>query len=139
MTKEEVLAALTKASMNTLMETLQISYVDVGEDWVKAAMPVNPKVHQPAGLLHGGATVALCESLGSGGSMLFVDDPKNKTVVGLEISANHIRSVKSGMIYCTGKLLHKGRTTHIWEMKVEDEEGRLISFCKMTNMIVPRV
>ncbi len=138
MTKEEKLAALNSGSLNTLMHTLEIEYIDLGEDWVKASMPVNSRVHQPAGLLHGGATVALCESLGSGGSMLFVDDPEKMLAVGIEISANHVRSATEGMVYCTGKLVHKGRSTHLWEMKVEDERGKLISYCKMTNMIVPR-
>lgn len=138
MTKEEKLAHLNKWCKNTLMETLEIEYIDLGEDWVKASMPVNPRVHQPAGLLHGGATVALCESLGSGASMLFVEDAQKQLAVGIEISANHVRSITKGMVYCTGKIIHRGRSTHLWEMKVEDEKGRLISFCKMTNMIVPR-
>lgn len=138
MTKEDKLARLNTFSANTLMETLEIKYIDLGEDWVKASMPVNARVHQPVGLLHGGATVALCESLGSGASMLFVDDPEKYVAVGIEISANHVRSITKGMVYCTGKIIHKGRSTHLWEMKVEDENGKLISFCKMTNMIVPR-
>lgn len=138
MTKEQKLAYLNQSTENTLMKTLEIEYLDFGDDWVKASMPVNPRVHQPAGLLHGGATVALCESLGSGGSMLFVNDPEKELAVGIEISANHIRSVTHGMVYCTGKLIHRGRSTHVWEMRVEDERGKLVSFCKMTNMIVPR-
>ncbi|GGH75498.1 MAG: hotdog fold thioesterase [Bacteroidetes bacterium] len=138
MTKEEKLAHFNAISTNTLMETLEIKYIDFGEDWVKASMPVNSRVHQPVGLLHGGATVALCESLGSGASMMFVDDPDKYVAVGIEISANHVRSITKGMVYCTGKIIHKGRSTHLWEMKVEDENGKLISFCKMTNMIVPR-
>lgn len=138
MTKEQTLAHLKTFTKNTLMETLEIEYIDFGEDWVKASMPVTPRVHQPVGLLHGGATVALCESLGSGGSMLFVDDSEKQVAVGIEISANHVRSITKGMVYCTGRIIHRGRSTHIWEMRVEDEKGRLISFCKMTNMIVPR-
>ncbi|NVK04643.1 MAG: hotdog fold thioesterase [Flavobacteriia bacterium] len=138
MTKEEKLGILNKMSEGTLMTTLDIKYIDLGEDWVKASMPVNPRVHQPVGLLHGGATVALCESLGSGGSMLFVHDPENYVAVGIEISANHVRSITKGKVYCTGKLIHKGKSTHVWEMRVEDERGKLISFCKMTNMIVSR-
>ncbi len=138
MSKEEKITLLNNFCANTLMETLEMRFVDVGEDWVKASMPVTSKVHQPIGLLHGGATVALCESLGSGASMLFVNDPQTEVAVGLEIAANHVRSVKTGMVYATGRLVHRGRTTHLWDMEVRDEDGKLISKVKMTNMIVPR-
>lgn len=120
------------------METLEIRFEDLGEDWITASMPVNSRVHQPVGLLHGGATVALCESLGSGASMLFVQDPTKEVAVGIEIAANHVRSVTKGMVYCKGQIIHRGKSTHVWQMRVEDERGKLISFCKMTNMIVPR-
>ncbi|HKL39039.1 MAG TPA: hotdog fold thioesterase [Cryomorphaceae bacterium] len=119
------------------METLGIVYTDFGDDFVEATMPVNSNVHQPAGLLHGGATAALAESLGSLGSFIMVGDAA-AGVVGIEINANHIRSIKEGMVIARGTLLHKGRKTHVWDIKVTDESGRLISVCRLTNMILPK-
>ncbi|MCK5815358.1 MAG: hotdog fold thioesterase [Flavobacteriaceae bacterium] len=121
----------------TLMETLDIKYVEVGVDYVVAEMPVNSRVHQPAGLLHGGATAALAESTGSAASHLFVDIEKYE-VRGLEITANHVRSVKSGVVRATARPIHRGKTTHLWEIKVTDEEGQLISICKLTAILIPK-
>lgn len=138
MSKEELLGRFNAMIPNTLMETLEISYVDVDADagMVKATMPVNPRIHQPMGLLHGGASAALAESLGSASSCLYAD-PEDYAVLGIEISCNHIRSKKDGMVTATAHILHKGRSTHLWEIRIEDEEGKLISHCKLTNMIVP--
>lgn len=122
---------------NTLMETLEIVYTDVGEDYLVAKMPVNPRVHQPAGLLHGGATVALAESVGSFASHLFIDNDKFE-IRGIEISANHLKSIKEGFVTATARPIHKGRTTHLWEIKITDEEDNLISLCKLTNIILPK-
>jgi uncharacterized protein (TIGR00369 family) len=140
MTKEEMLAAFNATVPNTLMETLSMQYVDVDveQGLIKISMPVTPKVHQPMGLLHGGATAALAESVGSVSSVLYVDREKF-AVLGIELSCNHIRSKKDGTVYGIAKLLHKGRSTHLWEIRVEDEAGKLISHCKLTNMIVPLV
>lgn len=123
---------------NTLMETLEIEYIDVALDppMLKASMPVNPRVHQPAGLLHGGATAALAESLGSAASFMLIDRKKS-AVVGIELSCNHLRSKTEGMVYGTAKIIHQGRSTHLWEIEVRDEEGRMISHCKLTNMVIP--
>ena len=123
---------------NTLMETLEIEYIDVATDppMLKASMPVNPRVHQPAGLLHGGATAALAESLGSAASFMLIDREKS-AVVGIELSCNHLRSKTEGMVYGTAKIIHQGRSTHLWEIEVRDEEDRLISHCKLTNMVIP--
>lgn len=122
---------------NTLMETLGIVFTDFGEDFVEATMPVNSRVHQPVGLLHGGATAALAESLGSLGSFIMVGE-EAAGVVGIEINANHIRSIKEGLVTARGTLLHKGRKTHVWDIKVTDEKDRLISVCRLTNMILPK-
>lgn len=119
------------------METLDIEYVDVGDDYLIAKMPVTSKVHQPMGILHGGATVALAESVGSAASILFVN-PEEYTVKGIEISANHLKSKSEGVVYATAKIIHKGRTIHLWEIKITDEEGALISICKLTNIIMPK-
>ena len=102
-----------------------------------AQMPVSSKVHQPDGILHGGATVALAESVGSFASIIFIDTDKF-VVRGLEISANHLKSVRSGVVIATARPIHRGRTTHLWEIKVQDEEGNLISLCKLTAILLPK-
>jgi len=117
------------------METLEIEFIDAGEDFLVAKMPVNPRIHQPMGLLHGGASVALAESVGSAASMLFVN-PEESEIRGIEISANHLRSKKEGIVFGTAKIIHKGRSLHLWEIKITDEEGKLISLCKLTNMVL---
>jgi len=131
------LEKLNAISKNTLMETLDIRYTEIGDDFLVATMPVNSKVHQPMGLLHGGATVALAESVGSAASHYFRLD-ENQEVRGIEINANHIRSVKEGIVTATAKILHKGRTTILWEIKIEDEKQRLISICKLTCIILTK-
>jgi uncharacterized protein (TIGR00369 family) len=135
--KEAVLKLCNDLSKNTLMTTLEIEYIDAGEDFLTAKMPVNPRVHQPMGLLHGGASVALAESVGSAASIMFVN-PEKQEVRGIEISANHLRSKREGTVYATARIVHKGRSLHLWEIKIVDEEDRLISLCKLTNMVLPR-
>ena len=137
MDKEAILKACNDRCPNTLMETLEISYVDVGEDFLTAKMPVNSRVHQPMGLLHGGATVALAESVGSSATMLFVD-PEKFEVRGIEISANHLKSKRTGTVFATARIIHKGRSLHLWEIRVVDEQEQLISLCKLTNMVLPK-
>ncbi|MBW8241629.1 hotdog fold thioesterase [Muricauda oceani] len=119
------------------METLDITYIDVGENFLLAKMPVTPKVHQPDGVLHGGASVALAESVGSAASYIFLDR-QNFSVRGIEIAANHVRSIKEGFVYAKASILHKGRTTQLWEIRITDEEDRLISNCKLTTIALPR-
>lgn len=137
MDSKTILARLNALSKNTLMETLEIQYIEVGENFLVATMPVNEKVHQPQGLLHGGATVALAESVGSAASFLFVDTTLFE-VRGIEISANHVKSKKEGTVTATAKIMHKGKTIHLWEIRTEDEQGNLISICKLTNIILPK-
>lgn len=136
-TKNKILESCAKYSKNTLMETLSIEYIDVGEGFLKAKMPVNSKVHQPMGLLHGGASVALAESVGSAASMLF-SNPETDEIRGIEISANHLKSKREGEVFATAKIIHKGKTLHLWVIKIEDEEGNLISLCKLTNIVMPK-
>ncbi|WP_213522393.1 PaaI family thioesterase [Nonlabens sp.] len=133
MDKEKILQRCNAISRNTLMETLNIDFVDVGDDFLTARMPVTSKVHQPDGVLHGGASVALAESVGSAASYLFLDTD-HFTVRGLEISANHTRSKKDGHVFATARFLHKGRTTQLWEIRITDEEDKLISICKLTTI-----
>ena len=137
MKSTSALEKLNAISKNTLMETLGIKYTEIGDDFLVATMPVNSKVHQPMGLLHGGATVALAESVGSAASHYFrLDD--NQEVRGIEINANHVRSVKEGIVTATARILHKGRTTILWEVKIVDEKQRLISICKLTCIILTK-
>jgi 1,4-dihydroxy-2-naphthoyl-CoA hydrolase len=135
--KDKMLQLCNNWCKDTLMETLEIEYIDAGEDFLTAKMPVNPRVHQPMGLLHGGATVALAESVGSAASFLFINTEKQE-VRGIEISANHLRAKREGTVFCTARIIHKGRSIHLWEIKITDEEGKLVSLCKLTNMILSR-
>lgn len=135
--KEKFLALCKEWSKNTLMETLEIEYIDAGEDFLKAKMPVNSRVHQPMGLLHGGATVALAESVGSAASLMLIN-PEKQEVRGIEISANHLRSKREGTVYCTAKIVHKGASIHLWEIRIVDENDKLISLCKLSNMVLSR-
>ncbi|NRT16698.1 uncharacterized protein (TIGR00369 family) [Flavobacterium sp. 28A] len=135
--KDKMLQYCNEFSKNTLMETLQIEYIDAGEGFLVAKMPVNASVHQPMGLLHGGASVALAESVGSAASHFFID-PKEQEVRGIEISANHLKSIRVGVVYGTARIIHKGRSLHLWEIKITDEEGNLISLCKLTNMVLTK-
>lgn len=135
MDKIKILETCNRFTKNTLMETLQIEYIDVGEDFLTAKMPVNSKVHQPMGLLHGGASVALAESVGSAASMVFIDQEKYD-VLGIEISANHVKSKREGDVFATAKIIHKGNKLHLWEIRITDENNQLISICKLTNMIL---
>ena len=134
--KEKVLDQCNGWCKNTLMETLEIKFIDAGETFLKASMPVNPNVHQPAGLLHGGASAALAESVGSAASMMYVNHNEEE-VRGIEISLNHLKAKREGMVYGTAEILHKGRTIHLWEIKITDEEGKMISHCKLTNIVIP--
>ncbi len=135
--KEKILKVCNESTKNTLMETLKIEYIDVGEDFLIAKMPVNTRVHQPDGVLHGGATVALAESVGSTASYIFLDGQK-VFVRGIEIAANHVKSIKEGDVFAKAVIIHKGRTTQLWEIKVTDVEGNLISLCKLTTISLPR-
>lgn len=137
MDKTQILELYKNFCKNTLMQTLNIEYVDVGEDFLTAKMPVNSTVHQPMGLLHGGASVALAESVGSAASMLFVN-PEEYEVRGIEISANHLKSKREGEVFATARIIHKGSKLHLWEIKITDENNQLISLCKLTNMILPK-
>lgn len=135
--KAEVLQRCNTMCQNTLMQTLQIEFIDAGEDFLVATMPVNPTVHQPMGLLHGGASVALAESVGSAASMLFTKH-NTQEIRGIEIAANHVKSKREGIVTATAQIIHKGASIHLWEIKIVDEKGALISICKLTNMVLPK-
>ncbi len=135
--KDKILKVCNKSSKNTLMQTLDIEYVDIGENFLVGKMPVTPKVHQPDGILHGGAMVALAESVGSMASYIFLDAQKF-FIRGIEISANHIKSMKEGEVFAKATLLHKGKTTQLWDIKLTDAEDNLISICKLTTIALPK-
>jgi len=132
-TKEEQLIAFNNMCKNTLMETLNIEFVDLTEDTLIARMPVSPKVHQPDGVLHGGASVALAESVGSAGALLFLNGDEI-VIRGIEISANHVKSVKEGYVYAKAKIIHKGRTTQLWQIRITNELDELVSMVKLTTL-----
>ncbi|MFT7050350.1 MAG: 1,4-dihydroxy-2-naphthoyl-CoA hydrolase [Psychroserpens sp.] len=137
LSKQEVLDKANAASKNTLMETLDIEIVDYGDDFLVARMPVNSRVYQPDGVLHGGATAALIESVGSFASHIFLDI-ENKFVRGLEITANHLKSVKSGYVYAKATFLHKGRTTQLLDVRVTDDDDNLISIGRLSTITLPK-
>jgi 1,4-dihydroxy-2-naphthoyl-CoA hydrolase len=122
---------------NTLGEALGMRIVEIGADFVRGTLPVDARTHQPYGLLHGGASVALAESLGSLAAMLTLD-PALDAAVGLDINANHVRGVKSGTVTGTARALHLGRSTQVWEIRIEDERQKLVCIARLTVAVVPR-
>jgi len=137
LSKKDILEQANKVSKNTLMETLNIEMVDYGEDFLVARMPVNSRVYQPDGVLHGGATAALAESVGSFASHIFIDTEKF-FVRGIEITANHLKSVTEGFVYAKATFIHKGRTTQLLDIRVTDDADNLISVCKLSTISLPK-
>ena len=119
-------------SKNTLNETLSIKFIDIGEDFVKAKMPVNKSVHQPDGILHGGATAALAETVGSTAAFVLL---KRKDIIvrGIEISTNHLKSISEGEVIATAKPINLGRTIQLWDIKITNQKDELISISKLTT------
>ncbi len=135
MNKENLLKKINSVNKNSLEETLEIEFIDIGEDFIIAKMPVTSKVLQPDGVLHGGATAALAESVGSAASYFSID--KDKQIVrGMVISCNHLKGVTEGYVYGKATPIHKGRTTQLWEIKVTDDNDNLISHCKLSTIIL---
>jgi len=137
LSKKNVLEEANKTCKNTLMETLNIEMVDFGDDFLMARMPVNSRVHQPDGVLHGGATAALAESVGSFASHIFMDTEKF-FIRGIEITANHLKSVKEGFVYAKATFVHKGRTTQLLDIRITDEADNLISICRLSTISLPK-
>ncbi|HEY1774001.1 MAG TPA: hotdog fold thioesterase [Gammaproteobacteria bacterium] len=128
---------LNAYQQQTLVSHLGIRYTEVGDDFLSATMPVDQRTKQPAGILHGGASVALAETLGSTGANLVVDRDK-QLCVGLEINANHIRAMREGEVKGTARPLHVGGTTQVWEIKVTDEKDRLVCVSRITMAVLDR-
>ena len=136
--KQVPLELVNSLNKNTMMEVLDIQCVEIGDDYVVATMPVDHRTHQPMGLLHGGASAALIETIGSMGSVLLIDVDK-QAPVGLEINANHLGGLKSGMVRGTGKIIHAGKRTHVWQVDIRDEAtDKLICTGRLTVMIIDR-
>jgi uncharacterized protein (TIGR00369 family) len=123
-------------SKETLLSTLGIEIVEASKERVVGRMPVGPRVHQPFGLLHGGATVALAETVASTAGWMQVDQGR-ETVVGLEINANHLRAKRDGLVTAVATPLHIGRKTHVWDVRITDEQGKLVCVSRCTLAVVP--
>ena len=131
---EASLELLNARSRGTLMEALGIRFTELGEGVLRATMPVDPRTHQPYGLLHGGASVALAETLGSSAGMLMAG---GNAVVGLEINANHLRAVREGTVTGTARPLHLGRSTQVWQIEIADDAGRPVCVSRITLAVLP--
>jgi 1,4-dihydroxy-2-naphthoyl-CoA hydrolase len=131
------IAELNAMNRNTLMEQLGIEYIEVKLGYVYARMPVNERTKQPMGILHGGSSLALAETVGSLGSAFIVDLDKHD-VRGSHLSANHVRAAKNGWVFAKASIIHQGRNTHVWNIDIEDEDGQLVSTCRLTNFIIAK-
>lgn len=137
LSKEDAIAHANAVCKNTLMETLNIEFIDFGDNFIVAKMPVDSRVHQPDGVLHGGATVALAETTGSFAAHMFLN-VEDFFVRGIEISANHIKSIREGFVYAKATFIHKGKTTQLFDIRITDDDDNLISLCKLTTVSLPK-
>lgn len=137
MDKQDILDLLQARCANTLVDTLGVTFEALGDDYLVAKMPVTSAVHQVDGVLHGGATAALAETVGSAACAVFckADDVIMR---GIEISANHLRGVRSGFVYAKATVVHKGKTMQHWSIQITDDANRLVSSCKLTTLILPK-
>jgi 1,4-dihydroxy-2-naphthoyl-CoA hydrolase len=136
--KKCTIEEINSLNKSTLMEVLGIECVEIGEDYIISTMPVDERTRQPMGLLHGGASAALIESVGSMGSQLLMDVSKEYSV-GLEINANHIGSVRSGKVKAVGRIIHAGKRTHLWQVDIFDmETEKLVCTGRLTCMVIQR-
>jgi 1,4-dihydroxy-2-naphthoyl-CoA hydrolase len=128
---------LNQSSKSSMVEHLGIIYTEVGGDYISAKMPVDHRTHQPYGILHGGASVALAETLGSVAATFSVDHEKFNCV-GIEINANHIKSVRDGWVFGTAKPVHVGQSTQIWEIRINNEAGELVCISRLTLAVIKK-
>ncbi|MCF8228651.1 MAG: PaaI family thioesterase [Bacteroidales bacterium] len=131
------LEEINQMNRGTLMETLGIEYTEVGAGFVSAKMPVDHRTLQPSKIIHGGANIALAETIGGLGSVLLVDYT-SFDVRGSSISANHVGTAKSGWVRARAEIIHRGERTHVWNIDIKNEEGKLISTIRLTNFIIPK-
>ncbi|MGU9939785.1 PaaI family thioesterase [Empedobacter brevis] len=137
MNKQDILKKFQEMSKNTLIETLDIEFIAVGEDFLSAKMPVTPKVHQPFGLLHGGASIVLAETLGSTLSNIILQSD-DFVAVGQHVDANHLRPKSEGTIFGHATVVKQGRTSHLIKIVIKDENDKLICYTHLTNAIIPK-
>ena len=135
--KESILKEANDRCKGTLVSTLGIVFTDVGEHFLKAKMNVTPNLHQPAGVLHGGATAALAETVGSSAAAIF-SMKKNQMLRGVELSINHVRGISEGYVYANAVPVHMGRTMRLWKITIIDEDNRDISFAKLTTLTIDK-
>lgn len=131
------LDTLNEFSNGTMAEHLGMEFTEIGPDYLKLMMPVDHRTKQPYGLLHGGASVALAETVGSMASALIID-PEQQICVGMEISANHLRGVKSGYVHACAKPLHIGATSHVWDIRITNDEHKLVCVSRLTMAILAK-
>ena len=125
---------LNSTRNNTLVEVLGINFTEFGGNYLVASMPVDYRTHQPMGILHGGASVALAETVGSVASYMVVDNDHH--CVGLDINANHLKAVRSGLVFATAKPFHLGRSTHVWDIQIENEEKKPVCVSRLTMAVL---
>jgi 1,4-dihydroxy-2-naphthoyl-CoA hydrolase len=128
---------LNKMSANTMVEHLGIVFTAIGDDYIQATMPVDHRTHQPYGLLHGGASVALAETLGSVAAHCCIDT-SIQYCVGLDINANHVKGIKQGTVTGTTKPIHIGKRTHVWEIRITNEQNELICISRITMAVIDK-
>ncbi|MDP2337170.1 MAG: PaaI family thioesterase [Bacteroidota bacterium] len=128
---------INQYSKNTMVDHLGIQFTALGEGWVEASMPVDYRTFRPGGLLHGGANLALAETIAGFGSVLAIDTRKFDTL-GIQVSANHIGSAEEGTVYARAEIVHQGNQTHVWNFEIRNESGKLLSTGRVTNMIVKK-
>ena len=129
------LESLNQMSSKSMVRHLGIEFIEIGEDYLKASMPVDTRTHQPFGVLHGGASVALAETLGSVAANVVLTSP-DQYCVGQEINANHIRSVREGLVYGVSRPVHIGKTSQVWEIRISDERNRLVCISRITLAVL---
>lgn len=135
--REITLDELNATADGTMTAHLDIRFTEVGPSYLRATMPVDPRTHQPFGLLHGGASVALAETLGSTAANCCID-AETHYCVGLEVNANHMRSVRSGTVVGTARPLHRGQSTHVWQINIRDQEQHLVCASRLTLAVLQR-
>ncbi len=134
--KQLNIESLNSSRKNTLVETLGIKISKIGDDYLCATMPVDHRTHQPMGIMHGGASVSLAETVGSIASFMCVDD--EHYCVGLDINANHLKAVRSGLVYATARPIHLGRSTHVWDIQIKDEKEKAVCVSRLTMAVLKR-
>lgn len=137
LTLQTPIELINQFAKNTMVENLGIRFTAVGEGWVEATMPVDHRTSRPGGLLHGGANLALAETIAGLGSMLTVDI-NEFDILGIQVSANHTGSATGGTVFARAEILHPGNQTHVWNVEIKNDAGKLISTGRVTNMIVKR-